>query len=249
MKLGSVLRSAAQIFVPATTGQPVYLVRNTNLVTDAQVAAIAKACDTQITRDVAPAYGMLPSRVVVSTPDKIPVGSRIIWLIDDTGNNTLGWHTEDPNDYVAGVVGVGTVMRYSGKVLTGAQSVAAITSHEVVELVGNPHVSMWSDTGKGYLVAAELCDPVQSDYYDVGGVSVSNFVLEDWFSPVVSPGDKFDFLGRLAAPYTVSRGGYVLQLKGGVVTPVFGADFPDWLWKMKKREHTRTNRLSVGRPA
>lgn len=234
---------------PGQWGPPIHLVRHTGLITDDQVARIAAACDTQLIRDVAPAHHIAPCRVLATASRDVPRGARTIRLIDDAGEDSFGWHTELTGDVVIGVVGVRTVLEHTGTVLDGPLSVSSVTSHEVVEMAVNAHVSMWADTGLGYLVAAEIADPVQSDSYEIGGVSLSNFVTGEWFSPINTPGDRFDHLGSLTEPFSINNGGYVLRLRGGEVTPVFGADFPDWVWAMKQRDASRTARLTVGRPS
>lgn len=233
----------------AQWGPPIHLVRHTPLISLDEMDRIAHACDVQLVRDVAPAHHIAPCRVQHTHADALPRGARTIRMIDDAGEGALGWHTETTGDVVIGIVGVRTVLENAGSMLTGSLSVSAVTSHEVVEMAVNAHVSMWADTGQGYLVAAEIGDPVQSDAYDIDGVSVSNFVTGEWFSPIGTPGDQFDHLGRLTAPFTINDGGYVLRLQGGQVTPVFGADFPDWVWDMKCRQTSRTARLTTGRPS
>lgn len=246
------LRALLQRLTTPTTAQwgpPIHLVRHTPLISLDEMDRIAHACDVQLVRDVAPAHHIAPCRVLHTHPDDVPAGARTIRMIDDAGEDSLGWHTELSGDRVIGVVGVRTVLDHAGSMLTGPLSVSAVTSHEVVELAYNSHVSMWSDTGQGYLVAAELADPVQSDSYEIDGVAMSNFVRHDWFSPIATPGDRYDHLGSLTEPFSINNGGYVLRLQGGEVTPVFGADFPGWVWAMKQRDASRTARLTVGRPS
>lgn len=118
-------------------------------------------------------------------------------------------------------------------------------------MVVNPNVSGWSDSGQGWLVATEVCDPVQSDYYLIDGVAVSNFVTPDFFSPVVTRGDKFDHMGVLKKPFEIADGGYVLNYEGGTINTYYGrTPPPEWLMDMKlNREVTRTRRLKDHRPS
>ncbi|MFA7264843.1 MAG: hypothetical protein WC054_00785 [Candidatus Nanopelagicales bacterium] len=219
--------------------------------TDNDVARMARACHTQVQAHLAPAYRLLPSPVMVLNPGQKPgKGDWVLRLVSVSDeSNALGYHTELEGDVITGIVGVGTVLDAGSKILTGKLSVSTIVSHEVCEMLVNPSCSGWSDSGKGWLVATEVCDPVQSDFYTIDGVSVSNFVLPDFFSPVVSRGDKFDYMGKLRKPFQIAKGGYVLNYEGGKINTYFGATPPpEWLMKMKDREAARTRRLKDHRP-
>jgi hypothetical protein len=53
-------------------------------------------------------------------------------------------------------------------------------------------------------------------------VQVSNFVLPEWFDSVVSAGEKFDYLGKATAPFSMTPGGYWVQAAMGNETQKFG---------------------------
>lgn len=233
-----------------TVGPTIWLSRKTDLITDEQVHKIAMACHHQVYYDLAPVWVTLHRPVKpLRQGRRVPSGDQVIELCAESAAGTLGYHTELAGDVVSGVVGVGTVLDAGMEVLTGGLSVSTIVSHEVCEMVVNPNVSGWSDSGRGWLVATEVCDPVQSDYYDIDGVAVSNFVTPDFFSPVVSEGDRFDHLGTLSAPFEIAKGGYVLNYEGGNINTYYGAvPPPGWLMDMKNREETRIRRLKDHRP-
>jgi hypothetical protein len=241
----------------------IYLTNHSSLVTDAQVTQIAAACATQVTRDCAPAHGLVP--VPVMFTNSPPPGARIIDIVDVQDDpQALGWHTEDGSDHIYGVSSVKPVLDNGGQILTGALSVSSVVSHEVLEMFCDPWCSAWADSGKGFLVAWEVGDPVQSDSYIIGGVAVSNFVTVNWFNPYAASGDKFDFMGKLARPFTLSRGGYWVQERSNRQTQKLGAKlgelfngdefpalrfddhFPGWLRQLKEQEHTRTQKLIRG---
>jgi hypothetical protein len=140
-------------------------------------------------------------------------------------------------------------MSQGAKALTGPYSISSTLSHEVAEMFLDPWCSGWYDSGKGYLVAAEIGDPVQSDYYLIDGVAMSNFLCGPWFNPLAAKTDRFDWMGKLHAPFTMSRGGYWVQLKGGKVTQRFGEAMPEWLVAVKKSSVSRTQRIGASRPS
>lgn len=233
-----------------TVGPTIWVDRKTDLLTDEQVIKMSMACHKQVFFDLAPVWATLHRPVKVLKPGKeVPRGDYVIELRDFSEGGTLGYHTELEGDVVAGVVGVGTILDAGKQVLIGDLSVSVILSHEVCEMVVNPSVSGWSDTGKGWLVATEVCDPVQNDYYLIDGVSVSNFCYPDFFSPVVSEDDKFDRMGILSAPFEIAPKGYVLNYEGGNISTYFGAvPPPEWLMAMKAVQETRVLRLKEHRP-
>jgi hypothetical protein len=80
---------------------------------------------------------------------------------------------------------------------------------------------------------------------DVGGtpVEVSNFVLPAWFDPIPVDGAKFDWLGKLSKPFSMTKGGYVIVRNQGSVSQVFGEEFPAWKKALKlEKLGSRTRR-------
>jgi hypothetical protein len=53
---------------------------------------------------------------------------------------------------------------------------------------------------------------------------MSNFVHPTWFEPFKHvPGTKYDHLGLLTKPFSMTKGGYVIIKKKGKVTQQFGS--------------------------
>lgn len=145
------------------------------------------------------------------------------------------------------MVSVGLILAQPGaKVLHGVMSVAAAVSHEVCEWFVNPHCNLSADTGGGFAVAYEICDPVENDVYDVTldhhRVSVSNFVLPAWFDLHAAQGDRYDFLGRTDAPFRMTSGGYYVRIGERGARQVYAEDFPQWKKPVKTRRGGRGSR-------
>jgi len=123
--------------------------------------------------------------------------------------------------------------------------VSAVASHEAIEIFGDAEVSTWNSTPGGDLTAHELCDAVENDTYTIPmngtNVAVSNFLLPAWFdaNPQIP---KFDYMGNLHAPFEMSPGGYMIMMKGGRVTQVYGAKFSAHRGAMKLQPGSRTLR-------
>lgn len=225
----------------------IYVQNRATLVTDAQAAQMASACATQITRDVAPAYGFVPVPVLFTAQTTLPTQARVITLVDTLQEqDALGWHAEDGSHHIYGQVGAKVVLDQGAKVLTGPYAVSTILSHEVVELFVDPFASLWADTGRGFEITYEACDPVQSDRYDIGGVSVSSFVTAEWFNPYAGPGVKFDYLGKLSRPFSMDRGGYWVQRSEGRISQRFGEGVPEWVKIQKAKKFARAQRRVDG---
>jgi hypothetical protein len=52
---------------------------------------------------------------------------------------------------------------------------------------------------------------------------VSNFILPAWFNPLDKTG-PWDALGRLHGPFTMTKGGYWIEMADGGVRQVFADD-------------------------
>lgn len=100
--------------------------------------------------------------------------------------------------------------------------------------------------GKGQAVAYEVCDPVESDSYTVrvdgAKVTVSNFVTPHWFDPQAKAGEQLDWLGKLAKPFTMTSGGYMVIMREGKTSQVFGDKYPAWRKATKRADTARTAR-------
>lgn len=237
----------------------IYVVNHSKLLTDAQVQAMTHACDYQVSTHLAPAWGMLaPAVRYASAATKLTAMSRVISMADTMDEaNALGYHTIDGSGVVSGVIGVKVCLDNGATPLTGAFSVASVLSHEVCELAVDPFCASWCDTGRGYMVCAEVCDPVQSDYYTVpaaggstastGPISVSNFVTPSWFNGEATK-VSFDFLGNVAKPFTMTKGGYYVRSRSGKVDQVFGQELPDWVRNRKRSPYSRSGQRLRGLP-
>lgn len=224
-----------------STDPTIYVCNKSSQVSDADMARATAACAKQLVQHVAPAHGLVP--VAVTFTAKPPLGARVITVMNTLDDaEALGYHTIDGAEHIWGVVGTKVAMAQGAKALVGVYAISSILSHEVVEAFVDPFCAAWCDTGKGYLVAFEACDPVENDFYIVDGVAVSSFVTAEWFNASAAKGDRFDYMGRLKAPFTMTRGGYWVQSKAGRQSQKFGEGMPDWRRLAKKSEFSRSHR-------
>jgi hypothetical protein len=90
------------------------------------------------------------------------------------------------------------------------QSLSVTTSHELLEMLADPFLSMACQGPDGKFWAYEVCDAVEDDSYLIDGILVSNFVTPQYFQPPSAmSGVQLDYLKLVTNPYEVRPGGYM----------------------------------------
>jgi hypothetical protein len=217
------------------------IVNHSARVTNADVNLMTLAVQKQITLHAAPAWNQKTATIkFYADAAKVP---GYAWRVDIFDSPTiagaLGYHSED-NDVIDGFIFVNPVLDNGGVVLYDAHnpqnvSVSSVLSHEVLEMFGDRFASFWADGPRitqGSQYALELCDPVESDSYEIDvtvdavihKVSVSNFVFPSWFNPegTFSLNAPFDYLKKLTRPFSMTPGGYMIVESAYGVKQVFG---------------------------
>lgn len=138
--------------------------------------------------------------------------------------DALGYHEDDANGVPVGYVFAATTMQ-------AGDHWEATFSHEALEQLADPGCNggrMCLFNRKPAFVDFEVCDAVENDEYLINGINVSNFVLPSWWQSAGLPGQKFDLLGNLLAPLSLSPGGYFgYTTNGKTWNDVFGRTTPD----------------------
>jgi hypothetical protein len=102
--------------------------------------------------------------------------------------------------------------------------VSLTACHELFEMVIDPIANLWAEATSRTQYAYEMCDPVEEDTFMVDGIEMSNFLYPSWFEPFKHrPGTKFDHLGLLKKPFSMTKGGYMIIKRNGRVTEKFGS--------------------------
>lgn len=192
---------------------------------DRMVLAVA----IQVAEHVTPLWGKLAVAVLFyRDAGLIPKQTDLdVWKIvifdhaDQAG--ALGYHALGPDGKPYGRVFVDPTLACGGGILAptspGGGTVSAVLSHEVLETLVDQTANLWADGPEGAawsMCALEICDPVESDLYEIaledGFVTVSSFVTPEWFDMFAKA--KFDYLGKLTAPFGMSPGGYMIVRDG-----------------------------------
>jgi hypothetical protein len=202
----------------------IQVVSETASVTAQEAAQVAEACDIQLRDHVAPAWNIDAPLTVSTEPGE---GLYLCHLVDSIPEapGALAYHDVDAHGTPYIKVGVNEVNK-------AGDTISSVTSHEAVEMQCDIWCQEWSFSGSlKKLVATEACDPVQDQSYDVTladgtKVPVSNFVTPAYFVDSGAAG-TLDYLGQLKKPFSISTGGYRIDMKAGAVSNTFGEEYPE----------------------
>jgi hypothetical protein len=83
-------------------------------------------------------------------------------------------------------------------------------SHELLECLKDPEISLCAQGPDGQVYAYEVCDATEQDHYTLLEVEVSNWVTPCYFeTPSDMIGKKYDWMGKLTGPApAMTPGGY-----------------------------------------
>jgi hypothetical protein len=159
-----------------------------------------------------------------------PSDWQFVYFDDADTAGALGYHDLTQDGQPISKVFVKTT-------LADHELVSVTACHELFEMVIDPIANLWAEAADGTEYAYEMCDAVEENTFPVDGVQMSNFLHPAWFEPFKHPtGTKFDHLGLLKQPFTLSKGGYAIIKKKGKVTNIFGS-------KAKERRFDKEDRL------
>ena len=193
---------------PLPEGVHLTLVVQTLNVSVADVAAYLAAQQAQIDLDFSPAWG--GSAVIDQKSGGWPVYLKDVSDVQ----GALGYHDVDQN----GVPFAKVFVQTSKNAGINWQSVA---SHEVLETLADANVNTTDLGADGCQWYQEVGDPVEDKAYARLGVVLSDFATPAWFTPGAQA--PYDFLGVLTAPFTVTAGGYAIEVCNGKTITVGGA--------------------------
>lgn len=222
------------------------IINKSKRISQQDVELMVEACRIQLRDHAGPALERVPWEIKIEGNDGFPMV-----IIDDADHaSALGYHTQDPDGKVWGRVFVNPILNNGGTILSGSKSISVVLSHEILETFYNPYINLWSHRGDQTFVAVELCDPVESNSYEINvngtNVSVSNFVLEPWFDKEMINAGKYDYLSTLTEPLKLGKGGYniILNCETGEIKPTFDSKIDEDEHNLIKPSHpaARTTR-------
>jgi hypothetical protein len=193
-----------------------------------------------------------------------------VYLLDNSDiEDVLGYHDISSN-IPYGKCFVKTLLDDGGVILFGKNvpTLAQVVSHEVFELLFDPYINLWWDIGDGRtLFASEVCDPVQSNvilvnitvtpmkkifnnttkkFINIPAVT-QQIAFSDWILPAWSQRQNkkgpYNKLNTLKAPFTLDKGGYVIQITSGQFGQVTSMNFGENVTEHEKEVYSAHKRL------
>src|SRR5437763_910677 len=169
-----------------------------------------------------------PVKLYNTTAPK-PSDWQFVYFDDADTANALGYHDLTKDGQPISKIFVKTT-------LAANERVSVTAAHELFEMVIDPIANLWAEAADGTEYAYEMSDPVEEDTFLVDGIAMSNFVHPSWFEPFKHPsGTKYDHLGLLKAPFSMTKGGYVIIKKNGKVTQKYGSKAKEIRFKKEDR--------------
>jgi hypothetical protein len=103
-----------------------------------------------------------------------------------------------------------------------------LTGHRPSKIWGTIISGVWARHSTAALASAQIRSPLR-------------LLHPAWFEPFKHPPHtKFDHLGKLTKPFSMTKGGYVIVKKGGKVTQKFGSKAKEKRFaKEDRRGHTK----------
>lgn len=183
---------------------------------------LCEALQLQNSRDVAPIYGCTQSVTTADANGRRPAGSIIMRFTDDKPPEDGAEGDHEVDDQGNPIINI-----WVPAILEAGDLVSVTASHEAIEYGVDPFCCTCAQDEKtGWFWPIEPCDAVETETYLVNGVLVSNFVLPPYFRRPAAheTPQKFDFLGKLTAPFTVAGGGYSSVWKKNRWSTIWGPD-------------------------
>lgn len=190
---------------PANVMGTMNVINHSTQVTDAQVQAWTTGIQQQCNTDVAKAWGGTVNLVWIPNTQAPAAGNWVAGIFDTADQaGALGYHEVGPNGEPLAKIFI-TVSKQAGV------DPATVLSHEVIESIGDPNtntlVKNCQDVnGKACTMFQELCDAVEDNVYQVGGINVSDFITKNWF--VANSTGPYDQLNATTKPFQLLPGGY-----------------------------------------
>lgn len=186
-----------------------------------------------------PVWGY-PVKLYIATEPK-PSDWQFLYFDNADQAGALGYHDLTKDGQPVSKIFVKTT-------LDDNQLVSVTACHELFEMAIDPIANLWAEAADGTEYAYEMSDPVEEDTFLVDGIEMSNFVHPSWFEPFQHPkGTKFDHLGLLKKPFSMTKGGCVIFKRKGKVSQAYGSKAKERRFhKEDRRGHRSEFRKSKG---
>jgi hypothetical protein len=159
----------------------------------------------------------------------------VVFLDTADAPNALAYHDLTPDGFPLSKVFVKTI-------LDDKASLSAATSHELVEMLVDPAINMWTvGPTAGTFYAYESADPVEEETFTLDGFEMTDFVYPAYFEGFRKAGStQFDYLKKVTKPFQLLSGGYQIVFKNGKETQITGSKSKAARFKKEDRRGHRS---------
>jgi hypothetical protein len=166
---------------------------------------------------VVPVWGT-PAKLALST-GFIPGAWAVVFLDVADAPGALAYHDLTPDGFPLSKVFVKTI-------LDDNASLSVATSHELVEMLVDPAINLWTvGPEAGTFYAYESADPVEEESFPLAGFDMTDFVYPSYFEDFHKSGaTQFDYLKKVQKPFQILKGGYQIIFRKGKESQVFGSE-------------------------
>lgn len=200
------------------------------------IATLQKFLDTIFV----PVWG---TPAILKVAKTAPKGTWQFIFFDDADQaGALGYHDLTSNGLPLSKIFVKTT-------IGDGENVSTTACHELAEMMVDPGINMWADTGSGtILYAYEMCDAVEALEFKIDGIPMSDFVYPSYFEGFrKAKSVQFDYLKKITKPFQILPGGYSIVQRDGQIQQLFGSRAKEKAFKHEDRRlHRSEYRKSYG---
>ena len=196
---------------------------------------LLKALQNFVNKCVVPVWGT-PAKLVRST-GFVKGAWALVFLDNADQADALAYHDLTPDGFPVSKVFVRTIQR-------AGDSLSVATSHELVEMLVDPAINLYSTGPRSKTVYAyETADPVEEESFKVDGVAMTDFVFPSYFEDFRKPGStQFDQMKKLERPFQLLPGGYQILYKNGKWSQIYGSKAKARRFAAEDRRQHRSER-------
>lgn len=176
---------------------------------------LIKAMQLYIDDYIYPIWGSRANLIKTNGPMK---GQWSLVFQDDADvPDALAYHDEESHQPVSRV--------FVKTTLDDGEDVAVAATHELAEMMVDAPCNRYASAGDQHtMFSYEVCDPVEDTFFPLNGLNMSNFVHPAYFeADPLGQGRKFDQLGVLTRPFSLTEGGYAVITRAGEFRQIFGS--------------------------
>jgi hypothetical protein len=182
---------------------------HSTVVADNDVKRVVDACNKQVLRHFGPVYGTQAEAHFAAKDTPLSQYDWQLIVVDDADTaGALGYHETSKNGTPLGYCFAKTTQQDGG--------LWTVTfSHEFLELLGDPEINLGAIDETGMkLYALEVCDACEDDSlaYAIDGVSLSDFVLPNFWLSSTPVHAACSYTGAVKKPLQILPGGYLAYM-------------------------------------